>query len=115
MGVYFDEKINNRLRGISRLASLEIILERANKSYTQEEKETFTEEKNAIYLELLKNMSSADLSDEVRDTLHVLRRKGYKLAIGSSSKNTKFILDKIGLLNIKPTMLSILQYLFQAV
>ena len=74
MGVYFDEKINNRLRGISRLASLEIILERANKSYTQEEKETFTEEKNAIYLKLLKNMSSADLSDEVRDTLHVFKQ-----------------------------------------
>lgn len=42
-------------------------------------------------------MSSADLSNEVRDTLHVLRSKGYKLAIGSSSRNTKFILDKIGL------------------
>lgn len=97
LGVYFDKKINNRLRGVSRMASLEIILERANKIYTKEEKETFTEEKNANYLELLKNMSRADLSDEVRDTLHALRSKGYKLAIGSSSKNTKFILDKIGL------------------
>ena len=38
-GIYFDEIINNRLRGVSRMASLEIILERAEKAYTEEEKE----------------------------------------------------------------------------
>ena len=42
-------------------------------------------------------MSPADLTDEVRDTLNELRRRGYKLSIGSSSKNTKFILGQIGL------------------
>ena len=38
LGIYFDEKINNRLRGISRMASLDIILERSDKEYTQQEK-----------------------------------------------------------------------------
>ena len=97
LGIYFDEKINDRLRGVSRMASLEIILERATETYTQEQKEAFAEEKNNIYRELLKNMSPADLTDEVKDTPIELRNRGYKLSIGSSSKNTKFILERIGL------------------
>ncbi len=97
LDIYFDEKINDRLRGVSRMASLEIILERADRAYTQEEKEAFTTEKNETYRELLKNMSPADLSDEVRETLHTLKSRGYTMAIGSSSKNTKFILERIGL------------------
>lgn len=97
LGIYFDERINDRLRGVSRMASLDIILERATEEYTQQQKETFTEEKNNTYRDLLKKMSPADLSDEVRNTLNELRRRGYKLSIGSSSKNTKFILGQIGL------------------
>lgn len=97
LGIYFDEKINDRLRGVSRMASLEIILERSDVAYTQEEKEAFATEKNNTYRELLKNMSPADLSDEVKNTLIELRNRGYKLSIGSSSKNTKFILGQIGL------------------
>lgn len=97
LGIYFDEKINDRLRGVSRIASLDIILEQATKEYTQEEKEAFTTEKNDTYRELLKNMSPADLSDEVKNTLVELRNRGYKLSIGSSSKNTRFILGQIGL------------------
>ena len=79
------------------MASLEIILERSETAYTEEEKLAFCEEKNDCYREYLKQMSRADLSDEVRDTLHTLRARGYRLAIGSSSKNTKFILERIGL------------------
>lgn len=97
LGIYFDEKINDRLRGVSRMASLEIILERSDKTYTQEEKEAFAEEKNNLYKELLKDMTEADLSEEVKTTLEELRNRGYKLSIGSSSKNTKFILGQIGL------------------
>ncbi len=97
LDIYFDEKINDRLRGVSRMASLDIILERSPVAYTQQEKEAFAAEKNDSYRELLKSMSPTDLSDEVRDTLIELRNRGYKLAIGSSSKNTKFILERIGL------------------
>lgn len=97
LGIYFDEEINNRLRGVSRMESLEIILERSDEKYTEEEKNKFAEEKNETYKELLKQMSPSDLSDEVKDTLHKLRARGYKLAIGSSSKNTRTILERIGL------------------
>ena len=97
LGIYFDETINNRLRGVSRMASLEIVLERSVAAYTEEEKAAFAEEKNNLYRELLKNMSPADLSPEVKETLDALRARGLKLGIGSSSKNTKFILSQIGL------------------
>ena len=97
IGVYFDEKINDRLRGVSRMDSLNIILERSSKKYSEEEKERMAEQKNSIYVKLLENMSPEDLSDEVKETLDELRKRGYKLAIGSSSKNTKKILGQIGL------------------
>ena len=96
-GIYFDEKINDRLRGVSRMQSLDIILERASKEYTEEEKESMAAMKNESYVKLLENMSTKDLSDEVKNTLDELRNRGYKLAIGSSSKNTKKILKQIGL------------------
>lgn len=97
LGIYFDEVINNRLRGVSRMESLEIILEKYDKPLTAEEKAALAEEKNGVYKELLKNMTENDLSDEVRETLNTLRSRKIKLAIGSSSKNTQFILERIGL------------------
>lgn len=99
IGVYFDETINNRLRGVSRMDSLEIILERCDRTLTSQEKEKLAEQKNELYKKYLTQMSETDLSEEVKDTLNELRRRGKKLAIGSSSKNAKFILERIGLGN----------------
>lgn len=96
LGIYFDEKINNRLRGVSRMESFEIILERFDGDMSQEEKEGWTTKKNEIYKELLKNMTPSDLSTEVKETLDELRERGMKLAIGSSSKNAGFILGQLG-------------------
>ena len=86
IGVPFDETINNRLRGVSRMDSLEIILERSTRKYTTEEKENLAEEKNGYYKEFLKNMSPADVRPEIRGMLKELHERGYHLAIGSSSK-----------------------------
>lgn len=97
IGVYFDEKINHRLRGVSRMASLDIILERAQKQYTQEEKEMLAEQKNEHYKKLLHQITPCDLSAEVKATMDSLRADGAKLAIGSSSKNTKLILKQLGI------------------
>ena len=97
--IYFDRKINERLRGVSRADSLEIILEKAEKNYSDEEKLALMTKKNDLYKELLSAMTEADVSKEVLDTLKELRAKGLKLAIGSSSQNTKLILSRIGLLD----------------
>ncbi len=97
LGIHFDREINNRLRGVSRMASLEIILENDQRSFSQTEKEEFAEQKNERYKKLLWQMTPNDLSWGVRHTLDELRRRGYLLAIGSSSKNAPFILNRIGL------------------
>lgn len=98
MGIPFDRQVNNRLRGVSRMASLEIILEKyEGPALSQEKKEALAARKNDIYRESLERMSPADLSAEVRETLEALRAKGLKLAIGSSSKNAPFILERLGL------------------
>lgn len=97
LGIYFDEEINNRLRGVSRMESFEIILERYEGTMSLEDKVVYTTRKNEAYKELLKNMSPADLSPEVKETLDGLRAKGLKLTIGSSSKNAGVILERLGL------------------
>ncbi|MBD5099040.1 MAG: beta-phosphoglucomutase [Clostridiales bacterium] len=93
----FDRQVNNRLRGVSRMASLEIILEAADRSFSDEEKLAMAEEKNAAYRKLLETMSPKDVSDEVVETLSKLKERGIRLAIGSSSKNAGFILKQTGL------------------
>lgn len=98
LDTYFDREINNRLRGVSRMDSLEIVLERyTGEPLSQERKVELATEKNEIYRQLLAQMSPKDLSAEVADTLNKLREMGLKLAIGSSSKNAPFILERIGL------------------
>lgn len=97
LGIEFDEKINDRLRGVSRMASLEIVLEKSERAYSEEEKEAFAAEKNGTYRALLENMGETDVSREVRDTLSELKKRGVLLAIGSSSKNTPLILKKTGM------------------
>ena len=97
LNIPFDRERNNLLRGVSRMASLEIVLEKSDRAFTEEEKAALAEEKNDLYRKLLAGMSPADLTDDVKMTLNRLRKAGLKLAIGSSSKNTPFILERIGL------------------
>ena len=97
LGIPFDRAVNNRLRGLSRMDSLAIILERAEQTFTQPEREALAARKNDIYRAYLSKMSPADLSSDVRETLDTLRGRGYRLAVGSSSKNTPFILEQLGL------------------
>lgn len=100
MGIPFDETINDKLRGVSRMQSLEIILENySGEHLTDEQKIDIAERKNAIYRSYLQTMTPDDVSEEVRKTLEMLRRKGYKLAVGSSSKNAGFILEQVALEN----------------
>ena len=99
LGVFFNEEINNRLKGVSRMESLDIILEKSNKKYSIEEKQKLATKKNDTYRNLLKNMDDHDVSSDVLKTLYFLKRNDIKVAIGSSSKNTMFILERIGLDN----------------
>lgn len=93
---YFDEQINQRLRGVSRTESLEVILENyAGPPLAESEKKKILEEKNQIYRQYLKNISKKDASEGVYETLRGLQKDGYRLAVGSSSKNTALILERL--------------------
>lgn len=91
----FDETINQRLRGVSRMESLEIILEGSSLTLSPEEKTRLAEEKNDRYRALLGQLTPADMEDDVRETLRALRAAGLKLAVGSSSRNAGFILHQL--------------------
>ena len=98
-GIYFDKTINNRLRGVSRMESLEIVLERAEKEYSKEEKTALAERKNGFYKEFITKLTPNDILPGAINTLDELKANGIKAAIGSSSKNTPVILKQIGLDN----------------
>lgn len=97
LGIPFSQEVNNRFRGVSRMACMDILEEIGGKCYTDQEKIAYATWKNDFYRNLLGEMTPADLTAEVKSTLEALREQGYKLAIGSSSKNAKFILERIGL------------------
>ncbi len=96
-GIYFDRQINERLRGVSRMESLEIVLERAEKEYTDEEKVALATRKNGYYVEFINELTEEAILPGVLDNLAELKANGIKIAIGSSSKNTPLILKQIGL------------------
>ena len=98
-GSPFDRTINERLRGVSRMESLSIILEKATKEYTDAEKEAMAARKNGYYVELIGSLTPDDMLAGAMDTLHMLKEKGIRIAIGSSSRNTPIILRQIQLDN----------------
>lgn len=97
--IYFDEEINNSLRGVNRVDSLKEILKRTTKTYTMDEFNQLMEYKNNLYVESLKDLSSKDIFPGVIDVLKKLKEQNILIAIGSSSKNAKTILKQIGLID----------------
>ncbi|NBU69039.1 MAG: beta-phosphoglucomutase [Verrucomicrobia bacterium] len=96
-GIPFSREDNERLKGVSRMESLELILERSPKTFPEEAKLAMAERKNTHYRELLKKLSPTDILPGVREFLATLRSRGIRAAIGSSSKNAVPILEAIGL------------------
>lgn len=99
IGIGFDETINNRMRGLGRMDSLEILLGTRSSEFPETAKTELAERKNALYRNSLKDMSPQDLSPDVKSTLDQIRAEGILMAIGSSSRNAKMILKQIGLEN----------------
>ena len=97
LGIPFTKEQGDRCRGVSRMDSLDIVLEGADRAFSPAEKLALAEEKNRTYQGYLAGMTPADLSPEVRDTLAELRRRGYRLALASGSKNAPLILARTGL------------------
>jgi len=97
----FNRSINEKLRGVSRRESLEIILKENQIQLSEAEIKHMLNEKNNFYIKMLEQyLSEADLLPGVKEVLSKLKQLKYKIAIGSSSKNAKYILKKTNLFDL---------------
>jgi|TARA_B110000305_G_scaffold196810_1_gene222098 beta-phosphoglucomutase len=94
----FTERDNEQFKGVSRVRSLELLLEMAQYKATQEEKEQWLIEKNAHYLALITHMNASEILPGITEILSDLKAQKIPVALGSASKNAKPILEKVGLL-----------------
>jgi beta-phosphoglucomutase len=94
LGFSFTESDNERLKGVSRMASLEILLEIGKLAPTDIEKLEYAAEKNALYLEYIEKMTPEDILPGVREFLTELKKAGILIGLGSVSKNARSILTK---------------------
>lgn len=97
LGINFTENDNERLKGVSRMDSLNIILEIGGVTISDKEKEKYADEKNKTYLSYILKMTPEDVLPGVSDFLTGVKKRGISIALGSASKNAVTILEKVGL------------------
>lgn len=100
MGFDFTEEQNENFKGVSRVRSLELLLEIGDMTATQSQKEEWLVSKNEEYLGYIDNMSDQDILPGVQKVLTYLKEKDVPMALGSASKNAKPILKRVGLLQL---------------
>ncbi len=93
----FDEHDNEQLKGVSRMTSLEIILRKSGKEFSNEEKNEMALKKNEWYLELCSAIDEEEILPGVKAFFDLLREKEILIGLGSASKNARLILDKLQL------------------
>ncbi|MGM0509258.1 MAG: beta-phosphoglucomutase [Fusobacteriota bacterium] len=94
-GLKFNRNINEKLRGVSRLASLNLILDFNNKPMAENKKRELTDRKNKYYQAYLKEMTEDDYLEGVEDLLKDLKSRGIKIGLGSASRNAKTVLKAL--------------------
>jgi len=99
LGFEFTENQNEQLKGVSRVRSLEILLEIGNIELSEDKKQTLLTEKNKEYLEYVNKMTSDEILPGIGKLLNYLEGNNIKFALGSASKNATLILKKVGLLD----------------
>lgn len=97
LGFDFTPQDNERLKGVSRMQSLEILLEIGHRQYSETEKLAMAQKKNALYVSYIEQMTPGEILPGVELFLQELKSKGIKIGLGSASKNSPMILEKIGL------------------
>ncbi len=97
LGINFTEEDNERLKGVSRVRSLEIILELGHITKSPQEQEELATRKNNWYVDMISKMTPAEILPGAKEFLETCRAAGLKTALGSASKNSGTILDRIGL------------------
>lgn|SRR5690606_14192792 len=98
LGINFTKAHNELLKGVSRIRSLEIILELGNKPISDADFDRYLIQKNNDYLTYIAQMDKSEILPGVLDALKFIKEKGGKIVLGSASKNAKPILEKVGLI-----------------
>jgi beta-phosphoglucomutase len=97
LGIIFTEEDNERLKGVSRMASLDIILSIGRKTLSEAQKLEYATLKNEWYVEYISKMTPAEILPGSIAFIEELREAGIKVAIGSASRNTPVILETVGI------------------
>ncbi|GAB3558613.1 beta-phosphoglucomutase [Spirosoma fluminis] len=97
LGFDISEEFNERLKGVSRTDSLDIILAHGGLTFPDEKKAELAAQKNQWYLELVSRMTSDDILPGVANFFSQVRKAGLQTALGSVSKNAPLILERIGM------------------
>ncbi len=100
LGIEFSIESNELLKGVSRMRSLEIILDLSHKIMTENEKTACAERKNAIYLEYIRHLPENEILPGVRIFIEELKRNGIGVALGSASKNASLILKQLKIMDL---------------
>ncbi len=96
-GFDFTEADNERLKGVSRIRSLEILLEIGSLNVDEAARQNMASQKNNWYVDYIQRMDVSEILPGASEYLRGLRAKGVKTAIGSASKNAPLILERIGI------------------
>jgi len=99
LGFDFTEEQNERLKGVSRMDSLNILLEIGKVNLDEETKIKLAEKKNNCYLEYITKIDKSEVLPGVEDFIKSLKENGVKVALGSASKNAVLILENIEMIN----------------
>ncbi len=99
LGVEFTPEHNEQLKGVSRVRSLDIILDLGNIKPTQEDKDIWLKQKNDDYLSYIEDMQADEILDGVENVLQFLKSKDQPIALGSASKNARHILEKVKIIH----------------
>ncbi len=97
LNIPFSIDDNEQLKGVSRMRSLEIILELGKCSLSEGDKASLADKKNTWYVDLLSQMNHSELLPGVLELLDELKKHEIKIALGSASKNAMMILEKLGI------------------
>jgi beta-phosphoglucomutase len=104
LGFQLTEADNEKLKGVSRVRSLEIILEMAKENKDDKEKRRLAEKKNGWFLEYLSNMKPEEIFPGVVSLIKELRERGLKVALASSSKNANTVVNLLGIRQLFDTI-----------
>ena len=99
LNINFTHEINEQLKGVSRVRSLEIILSQGNVQASQEDKNNWLVQKNEDYLAFVHKMDKSEILPRVEEVLQFLKTNHQYVVLGSASKNARPILEKVNLLH----------------